>query len=112
MRLPYLCTSALLLSPVLFAQHPTEIEPNDTAATATPLSFGTQTEATMVAAEQDWYSFTIASPQRVQIHTSGLDTRIALYDASGTTLQGMDEDGRRTVGHARNRYPTPRTVSM
>ena len=30
----------------------------------------------------DWYTFTTTSRQRVRVHTSGLDTRITLFDAS------------------------------
>ena len=88
-------TSSLLLAPALLAQvRPPEVEPNDTAATANVLALGTEVQANLVAAEQDWYSFTIASAARVRIHTANTDTRITLYDAAGTAPLAMDDDGR------------------
>jgi len=88
-------TSSLLLAPSLLAQvRPLEVEPNDTAATADALAFGTEVQANLVAGEQDWYTFTIASAARVRLHTSAVDTRLTLLDASGTTLLGLDDDGR------------------
>jgi len=96
MRLPLaLCAPALLLCPTLLAQHPTEAEPNDTLAQANTLATTTQLEASMATGtDVDWYTFTTTSRQRVRVHTSGLDTRITLFDASGTTILGLDDDGR------------------
>ena len=96
MRLPLaLCAPALLLCPTLLAQHPTEAEPNDTLAQANALATTTQLEASMATGtDVDWYTFTTTSRQRVRVHTSGLDTRITLFDASGTTILGLDDDGR------------------
>jgi hypothetical protein len=87
--------SSLLLAPTLLAQvRPPEVEPNDTAATANVLAHGVEIQANMTAAEQDWYTFTIASAARVRLHTSAVDTRLTLLDATGTTLLGLDDDGR------------------
>jgi len=94
MRLPILFTSALLAAPALFAQQLSEVEPNDTAATANALVIGNQLNANLVAAEADWYTFTLASAARVALFTNGLDTRMELYDATGTTIAGLDDDGR------------------
>jgi hypothetical protein len=94
MRLPIFCASALFLAPALLAQHPTESEPNNTLAQATPYTIGTQMEANMVAAELDWFTFTVPSFKRVRIHTNALDTRITVYDSTGTILLGLDDDGR------------------
>lgn len=96
MRLPLsLCAPALLLCPTLLAQHPTETEPNDTFAQANALTIGTQLEASLASGtDVDWYTFTTTSRQRVRVHTNGLDTRISLFDATGTTIIGLDDDGR------------------
>jgi len=94
MRLPIFLTSALLAAPAVFAQQLTEVEPNDTAATANALVIGNQMNANLVAAEADWYTFTLASAGYVNIFTSGLDTRFTIFDATGTTYVAMDDDGR------------------
>ncbi len=94
MRLPIFLTSALLAAPALFAQQLTEVEPNDTVAQANALAIGNQMNADLVATEADWYTFTTTAAGYVYIYTSGLDTRFELYDATGTTLIGLDDDGR------------------
>jgi len=88
--------SSLLLAPALMAQvRPPEVEPNDTVAQANILALGTELQASMATGtDVDWYTFTVANPGRVRLHTSGLDTRLSLYDATGTTILGLDDDGR------------------
>ena len=76
------------------AQQLSEVEPNDTVAQANALAIGNQLNANLVAAEADWYTFTTTAAGYVYIYTNGLDTRFELYDATGTTLLGLDDDGR------------------
>lgn len=84
-------TSALL------AQRLPEVEPNGTNATAQPIAIGAQIDCSLVAAEQDWFSFTVAAPGRIRIHTTAIDTRIALLDGAGATYLAIDDDGRGSV---------------
>ncbi|MFO1078333.1 MAG: hypothetical protein U1E73_11485 [Planctomycetota bacterium] len=96
MRLSLLSAS-LLLAPAVLAQRFPEVEPNDSAATAQLVAIGTQIDSNLVAAEFDWYTFTVASYSRIRVHTSGLDTRIALADATGTSYFAIDDDSRTTT---------------
>ncbi len=101
MRLSPLCLSTVLFAPALLAQRFPEVEPNGAAGTGQVVAIGTQIDANLVAAEQDWYSFSVTSSTRVRIHTSNTDTRVALLDAAGTTYLGIDEDARTvTNGYA------------
>src|SRR5690349_620988 len=93
MRLAKLFVS-LLFAPALLAQRFPEIEPNDTPAQAQAITVGTQIDANLVAAEQDWYRFTLPAATRIRVHTSNADTRIALCDSAGTTYLAIDDDGR------------------
>lgn len=94
MRLSLLSAS-LLLAPAVMAQRFPEIEPNDTPATAQPVTVGTQIDAALSAStDQDWFSFTVAAYTRVRIHTSGIDSRIAILDGTGTTYLAIDDDTR------------------
>ncbi|MFO1077187.1 MAG: PPC domain-containing protein [Planctomycetota bacterium] len=86
----------------LCAQHVPEVEPNDTVAQAQPIVAGRHVVANLVAGEQDWYSFTLASPALVQLRTSGnfavnpsVDTVVFLFDATGTARLAWDD---RSVG--------------
>ncbi|MBL9075862.1 MAG: hypothetical protein JNL08_00075 [Planctomycetes bacterium] len=96
-RLSTLLLPTLLLAPFAAAQKVTEVEPNDTPATAMPILPGQHIAATYTAAaptDDDWFSFTLAAPGQVHLQASaggtlslGLsrDNRIAIYDAGGTT---------------------------
>lgn len=98
MRLLTALLSSLALAPSLLAQRIPEVEPNDTNATAQAIPVGAQIDCTLAAANQDWFSFTVASATRLRVHTSGLttgaDTRIALLDSTGTVYLGIDDDAR------------------
>ncbi len=98
MRFTPLCITSLALAPALLAQRFPEVEPNGTNATAQAIAVGTQIDCSLVAAEQDWFSFSVATNTRIRIHTSGLttgaDTRIGLLDSTGTVYLGMDDDAR------------------
>ena len=93
MRTTLLCT--LALAAALPAQKTPEVEPNDTAATAMPITPGMHVTASYATtADEDWFSFTLAAPGQVHLHTVATgtlslgvsrDNRIAIYDAAGTT---------------------------
>ena len=96
MRLAHLTLSlALAATTGLRAQLINEVEPNDTAATAQPITAGQQLICSFaVTADEDWFAFTLASPGQVHLRSVNVgtlslsttrDTRIALYDATGTT---------------------------
>lgn len=93
MRLPLLLSS-LAFAPSLLAQRIPEVEPNGTAAAAQPILVGQQIDASLTANEQDWFSFTLAANTRIRVHTTNIDTRIALLDGTGTTYLGIDDDAR------------------
>lgn len=86
---------AAVLAVGLPAQKVTEIEPNDSAATAMPITPGMHIAASYATtADEDWFSFTLAAPGQVHLHTVGTgtlslgvtrDNRIAIYDAAGAT---------------------------
>ena len=96
--LPFLCATPLL------AQRVPEVEPNDTAATAQAVVLGTQIDCSLATGgDQDWFLFTLPANARVRMHTSTrpynpfvlfADTRIQLFDATGTTLLGIDDNAR------------------
>lgn len=86
-----------------------EVEPNDTAATATALT-GTELSVRgghQLADDTDWYSFTVSgAPRSVRLETvegstaetcesDGVDTRIDLFAANGTTVLATNDDGGR-----------------
>jgi hypothetical protein len=88
-------TSTLLFTASAWAQiHVPEVEPNDTAAQAQALALGSQVDGTLVAGESDWYSFTTTSAGQMRLTTSGLDTRIVLWDATGLVGLGINDDCR------------------
>lgn len=94
MRLSPALLSIVSLTPALLAQRLPEVEPNDTNATAQAIVIGTQIDCNLAAADQDWFTFTVAAAGRIRIHTSNTDTRMALLDAAGTTYLAIDDDGR------------------
>jgi hypothetical protein len=77
------------------AQIVLELEPNDTPAQAQPISAGQHIQATFATStDEEWFAFTLAAPGQVHLRTlnsgtlslsTSRDTRIALYDATGTT---------------------------
>lgn len=91
-----------LFTALVLAQAPgmvPEAEPNDTPAMAMPVLPGRQVQASLVAGEQDWYSFTLGSPRRMHLFTglvggSGVDTVLTLYDATGSSVLAFDDDSR------------------
>lgn len=90
----YVLSMAAVLA-ALPAQKVNEIEPNDTAATAMAIVPGQHITASYATtADEDWFSFTLAAPGQVHLHTVGTgtlalsvtrDNRIAIYDAAGGT---------------------------
>lgn len=70
-------------------------EPDNDVLSAKPLAIGVPQEHTL-AAEADWFKFTLAPGCTYQIYTfnflSGADTLIELYDASGTQRLAFNDD--------------------
>ena len=84
----------------------TELEPNDTATAAETLTAITQTRSGAIspAGDEDWYAVTVPQGARLAAFTHEgapdqcpvADTRVSLYDATGTTeLATDDSDGPR-----------------
>jgi len=106
MRIQALAVSSLLASAsLLVAQGPvvrTETEPNNDAATAQSFNLGDEVECTLVAGELDWFTFAVPSGGgKVELYlagnttaagTTGTDTRMYLYDSTGTVLQAINDD--------------------
>lgn len=83
----------------LTAQRISEAEPNDTVAQAQGVTAGYHVDATLVAGEQDWFTFALAAPAQVHVRTSGnfavnpsVDTYVAIYDAGGATRLAWDDN--------------------
>ena len=84
------------------AQIVLEVEPNNSPAQAQAISPGQQIRASFAAsADEEWFSFTLTAPGQVHLRSlnSGTlsqsttrDTRIALYDATGTTRLAWNDD--------------------
>jgi hypothetical protein len=79
---------------------PTEKEPNDDRAHATPLDGAGGALAGYIAApgDADWYRLTSATPALARIEVSGperVDPKLAVHDATGAELWRVDEGGRR-----------------
>jgi hypothetical protein len=84
------------------AQIVLEVEPNNTPAQAQAISPGQQIRASFAAAvDEEWYSFTLTAPGQVHLRALNAgtlsqsttpDTRIALYDATGTTRLAWNDD--------------------
>jgi cysteine-rich repeat protein len=76
-----------------------EVEPNDSAATALPITSGATGGIT--AGDHDYYAITLTGPSNVRIETfdgtggacTGVDTFVTLYRADGTTVVASDDDG-------------------
>ena len=86
---------ALLATAGLLAQQVPELEPNDTPATAQAITAGQHINASFATTtDEDWFAFTLPAPGQANLRTvnqgtlslsTTRDTRIALYDATGTT---------------------------
>lgn len=95
MRIPYLALPLAISALTAQAQIVPEVEPNDTPAQAQPISPGQHIQASFATStDEEWFAFTLTAPGQVHLRTlnSGnlslsttRDTRIALYDATGTT---------------------------
>ena len=95
-----------LLASSLVAQTVPEIEPNDTSATATPLTIGRQAFGAIdLAADNDFYAITLTSAQDVRamtnpgrINAAGVvtaacgDTILSLIAADGVTVLASNDD--------------------
>lgn len=101
MRTVLLPLLAATFVPALLAQRVAEVEPNDSVGVAQPLVFGQQVDCVLVAGEQDWFTFTLASTAEVHLTTHGnfavsssVDTVVLLYDAAGTTRLAWNDGAR------------------
>lgn len=84
----------LALSLPLLAQRIPELEPNDSPGSAQIVPMGAQIDGVLTAADTDWYSFTTTGGQ-VRMTTSGFtDTRLVLWDATGTIPLAANDDSR------------------
>ncbi len=90
----FLAISSLLLAAPLFAQQFPEVEPNDTAGTAQVFPLGQQCNASLLAAENDWFQFTTPGGYHTITGSGGLDTRFYLWDATATTILAFNDDSR------------------
>lgn len=91
----FLLTSSLLITTPLLAQRIPEIEPNNTPVTAQVVSMGVQIDASLVAAENDWYSISNTAGGQVRLTISGTpDTRLEVVDATGLVVVAGNDDSR------------------
>lgn len=98
-RLALVLSASLLTAVEAAAQRLTEVEPNNTPATAMAAPFGAQIDASLTPGDHDWYSFTVAASSSVKLFTSPLtptsvDTVLTLFDASGTVVIDEDDNQR------------------
>jgi hypothetical protein len=75
-------------------------EPNGTVGTATPIACCDEATGDItVAGDDDWYALNLSARTRVILSTAAgpvspvVDTRIEVFDATGTTSLGFDDDG-------------------
>lgn len=83
----------------------TEMEPNDTSSAATSLAAMTQTvSGNITPGDTDWYSLTVPANTRLAVYSHDgaldqcptVDTRVTIYDDTGTNLLASDNsDGPR-----------------
>lgn len=92
---------SLAASAALHAQTTTEVEPNNTVATAQLIQFGQQVQANLGAGDEDWFFFTLAATAEVHAQTSGnyavnpsVDTCVVIYDATGTQVLAFNDNQR------------------
>lgn len=99
-----LLPTALALAANLAAQRLPELEPNNNVGQAQPLVAGSQVAANLVAAEQDWYTFTLTGAAEIHLRTTGnfsvnpaMDLGVTLYDAAGTTRLAWNDNASGTA---------------
>ena len=72
-------------------------EPDDSSAQATNITSGSpQTHSIYPVGDEDWFSFTLATPSEVLLETSGTngnDTRMWLYDSNLSQIEYNDDGG-------------------
>jgi hypothetical protein len=99
----HLLTMPLVLSTLTAqAQIVLEVEPNNIPAQAQPILPGQHIRASFNgASDEEWFSFTLMAPGQVHLRSlnsgtlsqsAARDTRIGLYDATGTTRLAWDDD--------------------
>lgn len=75
---------------------PIETEPNDSAGTADALSYGTNFQATMSAADMDYYSFSGLAGDQVLVEVLpaevGVDFAVTFFASDGVTVVPSDSD--------------------
>lgn len=85
---------ALSLAPALTAQRFAEVEPNNTAATAQPVTLGTQVDCNLTAGEADWFRFTTTGGNVRMCISGTIDSQLELWDATATTQLAFSDDVR------------------
>lgn len=101
-------TARLLTIPMVLsaltaqAQIVLEVEPNNIPAQAQPISPGQHIRASFSGtSDEEWFSFTLTAPSQVHLRSlnsgtlsasSTRNTRIGLYDATGTTRLAWNDD--------------------
>jgi hypothetical protein len=76
-----------------------EVEPNDTPQTATPLSPGQLQSGTFGAGDQDWYRFRVTQPgsaATLEIPPQRGGLQLSLHSASGQVLARFQSDAKAT----------------
>ena len=101
-KLPILTLSLFLPALTAQAQIVLEIEPNNVPAQAQPILPGQHLRASFPSnSDEDWFSFTLTAPSQVHLRSlnsgtlsasSTRNTRIGLYDATGTTRLAWNDD--------------------
>lgn len=92
MHLKHVSLSVLALAASAAAQRILEVEPNDTAATAQVVVPGNHVVGSLLAAEQDWYTFTLAAAGQVRCFSSGgVDVEIHIFDSTGTVKHAWND---------------------
>lgn len=88
-----------LLTELLPYQGATEFEPNDQRSDATPLELDSISGAIAPAADQDWYTVTVASGTRQLLRAelsglAGMDLALSLRDGLGNEVALVDNMGK------------------
>lgn len=76
---------------------PSEQEPNDDKAHATPITPGAPMAGFLGPGDQDFYKLTLPGPHVLRVELScpeRINVKLALHDASGAELYHVDEGGR------------------
>jgi hypothetical protein len=99
----FFAASSLLFAAPLMAQAVSEVEPNDTAATAQVVALGSQVNGSFTATDStDWFTFTTPggymSLQIITDTATALDTVMDIFDSTGLTLLAWCDDSLVTGG--------------